>query len=228
MQSSELQTNFLPYPLPPWRHRFRTLSVFCEVDESILRGRVMKPLELKSNIIEIALIHALSTVPPRPYYDLAVIAQVQFGEITGGTWLYGFTSTDQVLTGTREIWGYPMKLGEFELHVDQERIWGHTTRLGRRIFEADFRSTGVEFELIEMFPRLFVKQLPAADKIGAESNQVVTVSTDTQISEVRWGDAEIDFEASEDDPLHLLKPRRMVGATYIAGEQVLNWGRVLG
>jgi len=228
MESNGLQTDFLPYPLPPWRHRFRTLSVFCEVDESTLKRRVMKPLELNSNIIEIALIHAMSTVPRRPYYDLAVIAQVKLGETIGGTWLYGFTSTDQVLTGTREIWGYPMKLGEFELHVDQERIWGHTTRLGRRIFKADFQPTGVEFEMMEMFPRLFVKQLPRSDKLGAESSQVVTVSTDTQINEVRWGDAEIDFEASEDDPLHLLKPGRVVGAAYIAGEQVLNWGAVVG
>lgn len=226
MGTKELQTEFLTYPLPPWQHRFRTLSVFCEIDEATIAHRVMKPLELNSNVVEIALIHAKSTIPKRPYYDLAVIAQVKHRAAIGGTWLYGFTSTDQVLTGTREIWGYPMKLAEFELHVDQDRIWGHTTRLGKQIIDIDFHPTGVEFEAPEMFPRLFVKQLPCADRTAAQMSQIVTVSTDTEVTDLRWGEAEVNFEASDEDPLHLLKPKRILGATYAAGGQVLHWGEV--
>ena len=228
MATNELQTEFLPYPLPPWRHRFRTLSVFCEIDEATIAHRILKPLQLNSNVIEIALIHAKSTVPKRPYYDLAVIAQVKHDSEIGGTWLYGFTSTDQVLTGTREIWGYPMKLAEFELHVDQDRIWGHTSRLGRRIVDFDFRPTGVEFETPDMFPRLFVKQMPCTDRSEALASQVVKVNTDTEVMDMRWGEADINFEASTEDPLHLLEPKRVIGAVYSAGEQVLHWGEVVG
>ena len=36
MNEKQLDTELLPYPLPPWKHRFRTLSIFCEVDEAAL------------------------------------------------------------------------------------------------------------------------------------------------------------------------------------------------
>ena len=104
----------LPYPLPPWRHRFRTLSVFCEVDDNELAKRIPKPLRLSSNIVQFTVMHFESTVPTRPYYDSAVITQVEHKGKLGGNWLYGFTSTDQVLCGTREIWGYNMKLADIE------------------------------------------------------------------------------------------------------------------
>ena len=130
MPNKMLKTETLPYPLPPWRHRFRTLSVFCEVDESVLSSLVPEPLTLGSNIVQITVMHFESSVPSRPYYDSAVIAQVHHHGEVGGNWLYAVTSTDQVLSGTREIWGYNMKLAEMELHNYQKRIWGYTTRLG--------------------------------------------------------------------------------------------------
>ena len=37
MDPTQLDTELLPYPLPPWKHRFRTLSIFCEVDEAALQ-----------------------------------------------------------------------------------------------------------------------------------------------------------------------------------------------
>ena len=45
MPTKNLQPELLPYPLPPWVHRFRTLSIFCEVDEQVLAERIMQPLE---------------------------------------------------------------------------------------------------------------------------------------------------------------------------------------
>ena len=68
-----LNPHELPYPLPPWRHRFRTLSVFCEVDASVLAPLVPKPLTLGSNIVQITVMYFESSVPTRPYYDLSLI-----------------------------------------------------------------------------------------------------------------------------------------------------------
>ena len=86
MNEKQLDTELLPYPLPPWKHRFRTLSIFCEVDEAALSTRVPAPLELASNVVQITVMHFESTVPPRPYYDSAVIAQVRYtGARSAGT-----------------------------------------------------------------------------------------------------------------------------------------------
>ncbi|MGY8996051.1 MAG: acetoacetate decarboxylase family protein, partial [Alphaproteobacteria bacterium] len=223
-----LQPELLPYPLPPWVHRFRTLSIFCEVDEQVLAERIMQPLELISNIVQITVMHFESTVPNRPYYDSAVIAQVRHGDETGGTWAHAFTSTDQVLSGTREIWGYNMKLSAMELHVDQNRIWGHTSRLGRRIISINMTPGGDPFDVPDMFPRLFVKALPETDRIEAVDRQVIMMVADTETTQSLWGEATIDIEPSEDDPLHLLAPKRILGASYVAGNQVLNPGRIVG
>ena len=51
---------------------------------------------------------------------------------------------------------------------------------------------------------------------------------DTESTQAIWGDAKVEFEPSEDDPLHLLAPKRILGASYVAGNQVLNPGRIVG
>ena len=107
MKEKQLDTELLPYPLPPWKHRFRTLSIFCEVDEAALAPRVPAPLELASNVVQITVMHFESTVPTRPYYDSAVIAQVRYGGEVGGHWVHAFTSTDQVCAGTPRALGLP-------------------------------------------------------------------------------------------------------------------------
>jgi len=227
MIDKELPLDLLPYPLPPWRHRFRTLSVFCEVEEETLAVRIPAPLTLESNIVQVTVMHFESTVPTRPYYDSAVIAQVRHKSALGGHWAFAFTSTDQVMCGTRELWGYNMKLASMELHVDEDRVWGHTTRLGRRVISLDMKPTGVEFEVPEMFPRLFLKALPEADRGEALDRQVVKMKADTEITQTLWGEGEFRSESSTEDPVHDLRPKRVLGASYVAGNQVLNWGEIV-
>ena len=228
MPTKHLQPELLPYPLPPWRHRFRTLSIYCEVDDTALAARIMKPLELASNIVQITVMHFESTIPNRPYYDSAVIAQVRHEGEFGGTWAHAFTSTDQVLSGTREIWGYNMKLASMELHVDQDRIWSHATRLGRRVIEISMMPGGNPVDVPDMFPRLFVKALPETDRSEAVDRQVIMMVADTETTQTIWGNASINIEPSEDDPVSLLAPKRVLGASYVAGNQVLNPGRIVG
>ena len=120
-----------------------------------------------------------------------------------------------------------MKLAAMELHVDTNRIWGFTERLGRRVIEIDMRPTGHEFEPLKTFPRLFVKALPEADRADAVKRQVVQLPVETEITETIWGEGTVCFEPSGDDPTHLLKPTRILGASFVSGNQVLPWGVVL-
>ena len=223
----QLDAALLPYPLPPWKHRFRTLGIFCEVDAAALSTRVPAPLELASNVVQITVMHFESTVPARPYYDSAVIAQVRYGGEIGGHWVHAFTSTDQVCAGTRELWGFRMKLAAMELHIDTNRIRGFTERLGRRVIEIDMTPTGRAFEPLKTFPRLFVKALPEADRAAAVKRQVVQLPAETEITETIWGEGTVRFEPSDDDPTHLLKPTRILGASLVSGNQILPWGVVL-
>jgi hypothetical protein len=87
---------------------------------------------------------------------------------------------------------------------------------------------GDPFDVPDMFPRLFVKALPETDRIEAVDRQVIMMVADTETTQSLWGEATIDIEPSEDDPLHLLAPKRILGASYVAGNQVLNPGRIVG
>ena len=72
---------------------------------------------------------------------------------------------------------------------------------------------GGEFEVPNMFSRLFVKALPEADTAAAVKRQVVMMVADTEVTQTLWGKADIRFEESEHDPIYRLKPRRVLGAS---------------
>ncbi|MFT5114721.1 MAG: hypothetical protein ACI8P9_004061, partial [Parasphingorhabdus sp.] len=56
-----------------------------------------------------------------------------------------------------------------------------------------------------------------------------SIVRDTEyVSKTLWGEADIRFEDSQHDPLSRLKPVRIIGANFVAGSQVLNWGKVVG
>ncbi len=223
----EAPFDHLPYPLPPWRHRFKTLSVYCEVDEARLRPLVPAPLEIRSNILQVTVMFFDCTVPDRAYYDSAVIAPVRYGRVDGGYWVFGYTSTDQVLSGTREIWGFKMKLAEMELKESPAAICGRTTRLGKTIVDITLTPSAHRFDPPDTFPRLFYKVLPRADRPRVACRQIVSMTPETHIRDTVMGDGAIRFEQSDADPLHALEPVRTLGASLVSGEQTLVWGEVL-
>lgn len=217
----------LPYPLPPWKHRFRTLSVFCEVDEARLRPLVPAPFALRSTTLQVTVMLFDCTIPDRLYYDSAVIAPVRYGGVDGGYWVFGYTSTDQVLSGTREIWGFKMKLAEMSLEEGADRIRGRTRRLGKTIVDVELTPSDHRFTPPDTFPRLFYKVIPQADRARPLARQIVSMAPETEVTETIMGDGRLRFEPSEADPLHRLEPFRVVGASLVAGEQTLVWGEIL-
>ena len=57
--------------------------------------------------------------------------------------------------------------------------------------------------------------------------QVVQLPAETEITGTIWGEGSVRFEPSHDDPTHLLRPTRILGASLVSGNQVLPWGVVL-
>lgn len=221
--------NVLTYPLPPWEHDFRVLAIFGEVDTEKLAPLVPKPLSLCSNVVQISVMHFASTVPKEPYYDAAVIADVEYGGVRGGYWVYGFTSTDTVQAGTREIWGYRMKRGDdWTLDGDGKHFSGYVSRRGKKVIAIDMRAGEVEFTPPALFPRLFLKVFPKASRAEADIKKVVVMRavTTAMYTEVK-GDAKLILQRSELDPLYRLEPIQSLGAVYLEGHQILPWAEEL-
>jgi len=229
MTDQTLDADLLPYPLPPWQHAFKSLAVYGEVDEDALRRLVPAPLELREPIAQFATMYFHSTVPKRPYFDAAVVVPVRYQGQDGGYWVHGFTSTDQVLSGTREIWGYRMKLAD-RITVDESGkvISGYTERLGKRLFSVELTPSDLEYDPPVTFPRLFLKMLPRADRAEPQVKTVIRMNAETTVESILWGEGAVSFEASEEDPVHRLKPKRILGASLTKGQQTLVWGDDLG
>ncbi|MCY4087942.1 MAG: acetoacetate decarboxylase family protein [Actinomycetia bacterium] len=224
----EAQLAHLPYPLPPWQHRFRTLSVFCEVDEKRVAALLPPALELRESVLQSTVMRFDSTVPSRPYHDSAVIAPVRFGKVEGGYWVFGYTSTDQVLSATRELWGFKMKLAD-RICLDERGafITGRTERHGATLIAAELGETGEPLDVPATFPRLFWKVLPRADRDDAEVDQTVMMDAETQVERTVWGRGSVQLGASDEDRLNSIGPFEVLGASFVSGHQILPWGREL-
>ena len=221
----DAQREHLTYPLPPWRHAFRTLSVFCSADGDRVARLLPPQFELRESVLQITVMRFDSTVPERPYYDSAVIAPVRYAGIDGGYWVFGYTSTDQVLSATREIWGFKMKLADrIELNETDDTIRGTTERLGSRIISLELEPTGEPFAVPDTFPRLFWKVLPQADGPELLTDQVVRMNAETDIVDTVWGRGTLELGASSSDALDELGPLDVLGASLVSGNQVLPWG----
>ncbi len=220
--------DFLPYPLPPWEHDFRILAVHCQVDEKSLRPFIPAPLELVSDRIQVAVMRFDCQVPDRLYYDAAVIARVRYKDVTGGFWPFAYNSTDQAMSGTREIWGYNMKLAEMEIDEGEERLEASTRRLGKTIISVAMKLTGEDVDTLDMFPRLFLKCTPDAGSAEGVRQTVIKLDTRPEIQSHATGTGEVSFEPSQDDPLHELKITKVFGASFTTGHQILPWGQALG
>jgi len=201
--------------------------VHCAVEEASLRPFIPAPLELASERIQVAVMRFDCQVPKRLYFDAAVIALVRYGDITGGFWLFAYNSTDQAMSGTREIWGYNMKLAEMEIEQRGGRIEGVTRRLGKSIISVAMTECGGSFETVDMFPRLFLKRTPDRNNAGGVRQSVIMMDTRPEIASHATGTGEVSFEPSEEDPLHRLEITQIFGATFTTGHQVLPWGRTL-
>lgn len=231
MDKLSLPTSLLPYPLPPWRQNFRSLSVFCEVDEENLRPFIPLPLELTSNIVQISVMFFDNCAPLRPYYDSGVIVPVKYKEISGGYWAFGFTSTDEVLSGIREIWGYNFKLAQkIELEEREDEIQGFMQRSGKKLIYLKMKLTREEFTPSPVpFQRIFVKLIPRADTPEADVKKIVIMDTTPQsVSVNKTGEGSVSLQPSEVDPVYKLNPKKVMGASFTAGYQILPWGREIG
>ena len=153
MNEKQLDTELLPYPLPPWKHRFRTLSIFCEVDEAALQhpraGAAGACIQRRADHR-----HALREHGA----DAALLRQRRHR--AGGLWRRDRRALGARLHQHRSgVRGNARALGlphearvRWSFTSTTNRIWGFTERLGRRVIEIDMTAHGPRFRAAQDLP----------------------------------------------------------------------------
>lgn len=165
-----------------------------------------------------------------PYHESYVSATVRFRGERFRFLLLAYTDNDSPLIGGREIWGTPKKLGRMA------RNWGnldggfseHLVGTLERPAQMRLMTIGmvVDRALAEpttpSLPTLLLKLVPSADGSRPEVAQLVSLHGGARFVKAADGSpmyfrgrGSLSFDAmSTVDPLYLLRPMRITGATF--------------
>lgn len=165
-----------------------------------------------------------------PYHEAYVTATVRFRGERFRFLLLAYTDNDSPLVAGRELWGTPKKLGVMARNWD-----GHEGRWCENLVATLERPRGLRLMTIGMtvdrpieppaqpaLPTLLLKLVPRADGEGPEIAQLIRLHGKVDYHRAADGSAMIftgrgslSFDArSAVDPLHLLGPPTITGATF--------------
>jgi acetoacetate decarboxylase len=165
-----------------------------------------------------------------PYHEAYVSAITRFQGARYRFLLLAYTDNESPLIAGREIWGTPKKMARMSAswrHMDgaySDHLLGRVERpQGLRLM-----SVGITIDApltppdTASLPTLLLKLVPSADNTRPELAQLIRIDGHAQIQKAADGTPmlfsgrpSLGFDAmSSVDPLHLLKPDRLTGATF--------------
>ncbi len=220
------------------------LVVFWETKPDIVRRLLPPPLKPAAQPIATAFVANY----PRTNFDVtyqesALFLRAEWEGEEGGYCLAMPVTRDMAMAGGREIFGFPKKIGDIQLHRKGNAFEGWTERRGIRFMEVRAKMTGkfnVE-EAQEMFlgtgstpdgsteaVSYLFKHFPAPEGMGFDYNpRLVTQVTTMRPKEVQIGEAEVLLRPSDYDPWAEVEVVRVLGAVYTVGDNSMKSGTVV-
>jgi acetoacetate decarboxylase len=218
------------YPELPYQYRgYRKLSAFCRTDADALARAMPEGLSPLSDIMEVFVMDVPDGGPLGAYQEGGIVVPCRYGDRTGAHVLYELVSTDDSLCVGREIWGYPKKLADVRwAENDDGTINASIARRGHPLIEMHFTPGEGEFDKPVMQPRLQVKRFPCVDGARFDVDQVILNEVGGAVlHERRTGVCNVGIGGWEQDPLHELPAREVIGAEFVVGDFLLGAGSVL-
>lgn len=222
------------YQSPPFYYRdARGLSVAWETDPDAAAEILPEGLELASPVTARLTILDYPFTTFGPYREAILGVECLWEGVPKVYLAHLAVTTVPPLAAGREIWGYPKKLANIELHHEAEllratverpagvRLITVVARLERPL-PVERRGEGAASLSLRVIPSVEQGKPPAL----AELIEVRT--TGGQTHEAWSASATLRFDASSDlDPWHCFPVRKVIGATYSRSDFDLPHGRVL-
>ncbi|WP_442543839.1 acetoacetate decarboxylase family protein [Arthrobacter sp. KN11-1C] len=179
------------------------MVITAKGDLEQLNKWVPAPLEATGDVI-IDLVYLNETVQDGvktweyPFYDfnIGIVAKLTEPPYTEGVFLVqSYVDDDFSLVFGREVWGYPKKMGDFEVspHPNEEssRYEYSVSRRGTELVSVTL--DGLETIPAEEFPghgvgyTICFRQVPSPDAVAIEKQQLVFVKVETDATEAKKG-----------------------------------------
>lgn len=217
------------YPtLPYYYEDYEKLSVFCRSDIEMLTKFIPKEFEVASDVFEVFVLKNNIIDGLDVYDEGGVVIPVKYKDIEGACVVFEYVTTDDSLCAGREIWGYPKKLAEVTFAENETEFSGTITRKGKKIIDIRILKEDASFPIPSMSPRLQVKRLPHPENSGTDINKIIKNELENNnIKKKFYGNATLQMEESEYDPLSKLNVKEIIGGLYVQGEFTLTFGEVL-
>ncbi len=222
----------------------QVLSIYWETKPEIIARILPPPLKPAPHPIASAFVAFYpSTNIGVTYKETALFIRATFNGEEGGYCLAMPVTNDMALIGGREIFGFPKKIAEIHYKKDGDTVEGWTERGGPRFMEIRAKLTGkfndpamqnlltsnpmAEDGSITMTAYNF-KYFPAPEGGAFDYNpRLVKQETVLRPKEMQFGEAEIIFKPSDNDPWAEVEVVKMLGAIYTRGDNSMVRAKVV-
>jgi acetoacetate decarboxylase len=232
-------------PPPYWnRPEGKVLLVFFQADRKTLEYEIPEPLTLAPDAMCLAWLGDLS-LPPNIfefYHEVLTAIRVQYKNIAGWYINYIWTSSDQVMLLSRELYGWPAQLCDDErLRYNGSQILGECNRNGVRLMRILFsvnspppskREKSLESDFLRLLAGDFlqIRKIPSPEEGGNPLRHLIHIPVvDFRCHELWKGDATVELGKSSYYPnLYRMNPAEIISAYFARAEWIVPYSKIVG
>jgi acetoacetate decarboxylase len=221
------------YPRGPYRFISREfLTITYETDIGILRQVVPEPLEVTDPLVKFEFIRMPDSTGFGDYTESGQVIPVTF---QGKKGLYShamYLNDEAPIAGGREIWGFPKKLANPCLHVEQETLIGQLHYGNCQVALGTMGYKYKELDIQEVYesllgPNYLLKIIPHVDG-SARICELVEYHLENVTVKGAWsGPAALHLIPHAMAPVADLPVRKVLSAVHILTDLTLPYGKVV-
>ncbi|MGN7397781.1 acetoacetate decarboxylase family protein [Peribacillus frigoritolerans] len=217
------------YPSLPYIYKdYEKISIYAKGNPEIMKTLLPAEFEIAGDVFEVFVLQNHDIEGLDNYAEGGLIIPCRYKGQKGAVMAFEYVDSDDALCAGREIGGYPKKLGEIKFVKEGTRIIGELKRKGKQIINVSLDKKEKEIEIPVLFPRPQVKRMPGVETNATDLNLVIQNEFYEVITKEEWlGEAALEWEESDQDPLSLLGPIEVLGGKYVRGGFTLDHGKVI-
>ena len=219
------------YPEPPYYYTNAELvTIVYTVNRDAVASIVPEPLKLPRSPMVMAFVAWYPETTIGPYHEAATLIQsflkTDAGRVEAFYCNSMFVDSDIALAAGREIWGYPKKLAEMKVEKQGNKLVGLLRRNNIDVMKITVDPQN-PLNQIPDASTITLKQMFKPDGSGLELRELIKTTMTMEAVKTQGGSATIEFQESEADPLHLIKPKMTMQGLCGTANIVLPYGTIL-